>query len=69
MVETDRQDPASRDTLAETGPGLADEAVGKGQLWFDEIGPAETERQIEALRRRGWAGACGHADDSEAHPS
>lgn len=56
------------ETIAETGPGLADEAVAEGQLRPGEL-DAQVEAQARALRAKGWTGACGHADDTEAHPS
>jgi hypothetical protein len=56
------------ETIAETGPGLPDEAAAPGELRSEDIG-RDIEAQAERLRQRGWTGACGHADDTEAHPS
>ena len=41
------------ETIAETGPGIPDDAVGEGQLGPADIAP-EADRTVEALRRKGW---------------
>jgi hypothetical protein len=41
------------ETIAETGPGIPDDAVGDGELDPGDIG-ADAERQADALKRRGW---------------
>ena len=57
------------ETVAETGPGIPDEAVMAGELDPADLG-ADADRQVEALREKGWTGERrGDADDSEAHPS
>lgn len=56
------------DTIAETGPGIPDDAVADG-----ELNPAELSQDIEAgaeaLRRRGWASRSPAQQDGEGHPS
>jgi hypothetical protein len=42
------------ETIAESGPGLPDDAVGEGQLEPEDVA-AEADRQAEALRRK-WIG-------------
>lgn len=54
------------DTIAETGPGIPDDAVGPDQLSPADL-QAESDDQIEALRRKGWVK--GGEDESEAQPS
>jgi hypothetical protein len=56
------------DTVPQTGPGIPD-TPGERRLSPDDLTASEADRRAEALIRRGWAGACGHADDTEAHPS
>ena len=41
------------ETIAETGPGIADDAVGQGQLRPEEMGQG-AEAQAKALHRKGW---------------
>jgi hypothetical protein len=41
------------ETIAETGPGLSDDAVGPGQMDPEDIDP-DVDEQVEALRRKGW---------------
>lgn len=61
------------DTIAETGPGISDDAVLDGELGPEDLGPG-AEAMIEGLRKTGWTGQ-GSADEgsaeaeSEAHPS
>ena len=58
------------DTVAETGPGLSDDAVMEG-----ELAPGELDRgadaALEALRRKGWApqDAQTAEEETQAHPS
>ena len=61
--------PPLNDTVAEPGPGIADDAAGDGHLAPEDLQAAEADRWAERLRQRGWTGACGHADDTEGHPS
>jgi len=57
------------ETIAETGPGIPDDPVGPGELGPGDLG-ANADRQVEALRRKGWTGERrAGEDDSEAHPS
>jgi hypothetical protein len=57
------------DTIAETGPGIPDDAVADGELGPGDVNPAEAERQAQALRERGWTGSGDNAAEPEAHPS
>jgi hypothetical protein len=65
---------SSNDTIAETGPGIADDSVIDGEMRPEDMDAADAERLAEALRRKGWgrlvkgAGAAA-ADEVEAHPS
>ena len=43
------------ETLAETGPGVPDEARTDRELPLEELGEG-AEGQAKALRRRGWSG-------------
>ena len=58
------------DTVAETGPGLSDDAVMEG-----ELAPGELDRgadaALESLRRKGWAPQTAESaeEETEAHPS
>jgi len=52
------------DTVAQTGPGIPDDATATGAL--DEEVP-DLDAQAEALRRRGWLRRA--EDETEAHPS
>ena len=54
------------DTVAETGPGIADDAVLEGELAPGDLG-ADADAQVERLRRSGWTKET--VDESEAHPS
>ena len=54
------------DTIAETGPGIADDARAEGELQPQDLG-ADAERQAQALKESGWTG--GGSDEPEAHPS
>jgi hypothetical protein len=56
------------ETIAETGPGLPDDSVGKGQLPPGELG-AGADEKAEALRRKGWVDGYDHSNDPEGHPS
>ena len=61
------------DTVAETGPGLSDDAVLDGELAPGELEEGSDEA-VDALRRRGWAPLDGSGqgsaeDETEAHPS
>ena len=42
------------DTLAETGPGLADDAVADGELQPGELNPGSDDA-VEKLERAGWS--------------
>ena len=55
------------DTIAETGPGIADDARADGELQPQDLG-ADAERQAQALREKGWTGGAS-ADEPEGHPS
>lgn len=64
------------DTVAETGPGISDDAVMDGELGPEDLGPG-AEAMIEGLRRKGWTGQ-GASDapseaaaeaETEAHPT
>jgi hypothetical protein len=58
------------DGIAETGPGIPDEAVLRSHLHPEDFSGAEADRQAEALRQRGWIGGRdGAEDEAEAHPS
>lgn len=57
------------DTIAETGPGIPDDAVADGELGPGDVNAADAERQAQALRESGWAGPSDSADEPEAHPS
>jgi hypothetical protein len=69
---------ALNDTVAETGPGFADDAVLEGELRPGDLA-AETEAAAERLKRSGWvrdsAAALAAApeddegDETQAHPS
>lgn len=57
------------DTVAETGPGIPDDALADGQLAPGELG-VDADAQAEALRRSGWTGeAPADPNEPEAHPS
>jgi len=61
------------DTVAETGPGIPDDAVMDGELVPGELG-ADAEAQAETLRRSGWTGETPtdpstDPGEPEAHPS
>lgn len=67
-------------TVAETGPGLPDDAVTPGQLVPGELDTAEADAQVARLKATGWAAAPGEAGasdeaqieaeaESEAHPT
>jgi hypothetical protein len=63
-----------RDTIAETGPGIADDAVVDGEQAPEDVDAADAERLAEALRRKGWGrlvrtNGASAADEAEAHPS
>ena len=60
--------PPLDDPVAEAGSGMARDSRGPGEPVFEGFA-GDTDAKVEALRRRGWTGACGQADDSEAHPS
>ena len=72
---TDESDgPSARpldETVAETGPGIADEAVAPGELGPADLDPAQADRAAAELRERGWVGESdAQAEaESEAHPS
>ena len=64
---------ADDQTLAETGPGLSDDAVLDGELAPGELDPG-SDAAIAKLRREGWAPDAaapqGSAEEeTEAHPS
>ncbi len=64
------------DTVAETGPGIADDAVMPGELAPGDLDLAEADRTVERLQAEGWADPP-HADppagdaeaETEAHPT
>ena len=64
------------DTVAETGPGIADDAVMPGELAPGDLDLAAADRAVERLQAEGWADpphAERSADDAEAeteaHPT
>ena len=65
---------AQDDTVAETGPGLSDEAVLDGELAPGELDEG-ADAAIAKLHWEGWAPGDARADlgsaeeESEAHPS
>ena len=56
------------ETIAETGPGVPDDAVAEGQLQPGELG-ADAEAQAKALKDKGWVDGYDHSNDPEGHPS
>lgn len=54
------------DTVAETGPGIPDDAVLEGQVGPGELAEG-ADAAVERLKQAGWTGEA--VDDSEAHPS
>lgn len=58
------------DTLAETGPGLSDDAVLDGELAPGELDEG-SDAAVAKLKREGWAPADGGSpeEETEAHPS
>ena len=66
-------------SLAETGPGIPDEAVTPGELRPTDIDAAAVEADASALAKKGWTQGPGAAQpptteaeaqaESEAHPS
>ena len=64
------------DTLAETGPGVPDDAVTPGELGPTDLDTAAVEASAKALADKGWAPADPDAAsqdeaeaESEAHPT
>ncbi len=69
------------ETVAETGPGLPDDAVAPGQLAPGDLDTAEADAQVARLKATGWASTPGGEDaptedaqaeaeaESEAHPT
>jgi hypothetical protein len=56
------------DTIAETGTGLPDDAVGEGETPPGELG-AGAEAEVRALKEKGWVDGYDHSNDPEGHPS
>lgn len=56
-----------QDTLAQTGPGVPDEALADGEAGLEDGSNAAIQRQADRLRAQGWAGKA--MDETEAHPS
>ena len=58
------------DTVAETGPGIADDAVVGGELAPGELGVG-ADMAVEKLERSGWVEPTASAAEAEtqAHPS
>ena len=58
------------DTLAETGPGIPDDAVIDGELGPGELGQ-DADAAVEKLERSGWVKPSTDEAESEteAHPS
>ena len=61
-------DPKPEDVIAETGPGLPDDAVAEGQLGPGELG-VDSEAEAQALKDKGWVDGYDHSNDPEVHPS
>ena len=63
--------PDLDDTMAETGPGIPDEAVTPGELGPTDLSLAAAERAAAKLREDGWVGegAEGAEAETQAHPS
>ena len=59
---------ALEETIAETGPGLPDDAVGEGQLPPGELG-ADADSRAQKLREKGWVDGYDHSEDPAGHPS
>ncbi len=59
------------DTVAETGPGIADEAVASGELGPTDLSPTAADDAAAKLREDGWVGekAARAEAETEAHPS
>ena len=66
-------------SLAETGPGIPDEAVTPGELRPTDLDAAAVEADVHALSRRGWTRSASSTEppaaeaeaqaEAEAHPS